>query len=174
MDDIQMQEAQQPSESPEDDGEVEDATTQEAPPSEEVPMSSDPRIAELEAQVSQMSGSLEEREASVQKLTLALEERENTVSHLQEQLALATSKYRSALLSSAPEVPEELVQGQAIEEIEASMAQARQMVERIRNQLEAQVASERVPTGAPTRSAPDLSALSPQEKIAYALGRAQR
>ena len=39
------------------------------------------------------------------------------------------------------------------------------MVERVRSQLEAQASPERVPLGAPARSAPDLSALSPQEKI---------
>ena len=47
----------------------------------------------------------------------------------------------------------------------------RSMVERIRSHIEAQLAEQRVPTGAPIRSAPDLSALSPQEKIAYALAR---
>ena len=45
------------------------------------------------------------------------------------------------------------------------------MVERIRSNLEAQLAEQRVPTGAPIRSAPDLSALSARDKIAYALTR---
>jgi len=41
----------------------------------------------------------------------------------------------------------------------------------VRRQLEAQAEAERVPTGAPARTPPDLGALSPQEKIAYALRR---
>ena len=36
---------------------------------------------------------------------------------------------------------------------------------------EAQLAEQRVPTGAPIRSAPDVSALSARDKIAYALTR---
>ncbi len=174
MDDRDVNEIEQPLETTEG-GSVEEAVSQETPlPGEESPMSPDPRIVELEAQVGQLSGSLEEREASIQKLTSDLEERGSVVSRLQEQLASAVDKYRDALLSSAPEVPQELVQGQTIGELDVSMAQARQMVERIRNQIEAQAASERVPAGAPLRSGPDVSALSPAEKIAYALGRSQR
>ena len=45
------------------------------------------------------------------------------------------------------------------------------MVERIRSNLEAQLAEQRVPTGAPIRSAPDVSALAARDKLAYALTR---
>ena len=60
------------------------------------------------------------------------------------------------------------------EEVEASLAQARQIVERIRTHIESQLAEQRVPTGAPIRSAQDLSSLSPQEKIAYALSQQEQ
>ena len=90
---------------------------------------------------------------------------------LRHQLTSATARYREALLTAAPEVPAELVTGATPEEVEASLAQARGMVERIRSNLEAQLAEQRVPAGAPIRSAPDVSALSSREKIAYALTR---
>ena len=123
------------------------------------------------ADPSALAGSLQQAQAELQQAYAIINEREREVAGLQEELGLAIDKYRDALLSSAQEVPQELVQGQTITEIEASMSEARQMVERIRNQLEAQTASQRVPAGAPARSGPDVSALSPQEKIAYALGR---
>ena len=110
-----------------------------------------------------------ELEATVAELRATLEERETELQAMRHQLASATARYREALLASAPEVPEELVSGATPEEVEASLAQARQMVERIRSHIEAQLAEQRVPTGAPIRSAPDLSSLSAQEKIAYAL-----
>ena len=90
---------------------------------------------------------------------------------LRHQLTSATARYREALLTAAPEVPAELVTGATPEEVEASLAQARGMVERIRSNLGAQLAEQRVPTGAPIRSAPDVSALSARDKIAYALTR---
>jgi hypothetical protein len=79
--------------------------------------------------------------------------------------------YRTSLLTAEPEIPEELVHGGTVEEIEASLALARQMVEQVRSQLEAQASQERLPFGAPMRSSPDLSVLSPQEKILLGLSR---
>jgi hypothetical protein len=75
------------------------------------------------------------------------------------------------MLASAPEIPEELIQGDTVEEIDTSVIRAREVVERVRRQLEANRAKDRVPTGAPARTGVDLSALSPREKIAHALSK---
>jgi len=114
----------------------------------------------------------------VARLRAALEERDARVAELEEEaqrlsgeLTAALQKYRSSLLASAPEVPEELVQGETVHEVEEAFARARAMVDRIRSQVEAQAAKERIPPGAPARSGPDLSSLSAREKIAYALTR---
>ena len=74
-------------------------------------------------------------------------------------------------MAPAPEVPEELVSGETVEEIEAALARARNLVEKVRRQVEAEAASARVPAGAPARTGADLTTLSPAEKIAYALKR---
>lgn len=81
----------------------------------------------------------------------------------------ALARYRERLLATAPEVPEEMVKGQTVQELHSSLANAQDLVERVRRQLLAQSAAQRVPSGAPTRRGPDLSTLSPAEKIAYAL-----
>ena len=135
------------------------------------------RVAELEGAVVQQEERLRLMEASAQELREALAERDARSSGLeaelhqaQQQVAATVAKYRTALLASAPEVPEEMVQGETVEELDAALEQGRQMVERIRSNLEAQAAAARVPAGAPVRGAPDLSSLSPREKIAHALG----
>ncbi len=43
------------------------------------------------------------------------------------------------------------------------------MVGRVRSHIESQAQAVRVPAGAPPRSAPDLGALSPEQKIRYGL-----
>ncbi|MBI2918866.1 MAG: hypothetical protein HYY01_12860 [Chloroflexi bacterium] len=96
---------------------------------------------------------------------------EAEVKLLQKQLALAVSSYRLALLARFPELPEELVAGDTVEAVDASLTAARGIVERVRVQLEARAAAERVPAGAPARSMADVGGLSPGEKIAYALSR---
>ena len=61
------------------------------------------------------------------------------------------------------------MRGDTLAEVEESFTQARQVVERVRNQLEARTYHERIPTGAPTRASASLSTLSAREKIAHAL-----
>jgi hypothetical protein len=84
-------------------------------------------------------------------------------------LAAAVAKYREAMLSRLPQIPEELVRGETVDEIDASLELATQLVSRVRQQLEAEESSRAVPAGAPPRTTPDLSALAPSEKIAYGL-----
>ena len=66
-----------------------------------------------------------------------VKEREQEAEGLRAQLAQAVELYRASLLAAAPDIPEELVNGATIAEVEASLAQARQMVEQVRGQLEA-------------------------------------
>lgn len=157
----------------EEASEAPSATTEAEEPSETVSEAEgEPgaEVEELDTIVSQ-DQRIQELEASVTQLQSALEEKDAELVALREQVASAAAKYRVSLLAATPEIPEELVQGETVEEVEASLASARKMVEKVKKQLESQVASERVPAGAPVRSGPDLTALSPKEKIAYALQR---
>jgi hypothetical protein len=108
-------------------------------------------------------GELESRVAELEEVLgeaqTTLKAQEEEASTLRERLALAAAKYRSLLLASNPEVPEELVGGET--------------VDRVRRRLEAKLEQEPryIGAGAPPRTAPDLSDLSPREKIAYGLAR---
>ena len=110
-----------------------------------------------------------ELEREIGGLRSTIGERSQEVEALKWEIAKAAIRYRAALLAAVPEVPEELVQGQTVEELDASLASARRVVEKIAGQLESQAAAQRVPSGVPPRRGPDLGALSPREKILYAL-----
>jgi hypothetical protein len=62
-----------------------------------------------------------------------------------------------------------MVQGATARELDEAFTRARALVERIRSEVEAKVSRERVPAGAPVRSRPDLSGLTPRDKIAHGL-----
>ena len=111
----------------------------------------------------------DEAQAELAGLRSALEQRDLEIEALQSRLASATARYREALLAAAPDVPEELVGGESPEEVETSLAGARQMVEKVRGRIEAQIVGERVPSGAPVRGNQEFSGMSSREKIAYAL-----
>lgn len=111
-----------------------------------------------------------EEQAQVEAET-AVGEPTSEADALRAQLAGAAQRYRELLLAGAPEVPAELVSGATIEEVDASFAAARGVVAEVRRRIEEQSGAEHVPAGAPPRAAPDLSGLSPAEKIAFALSR---
>ncbi len=167
MDDVTVEE-QQPQASVEA---TQPAASVEAPQPTQLPA---PTATDLEPALAKARSALQERDASLAEVRGILAQRDVELQALRHQVASATARYRQALLAAAPEIPEELVSGNTPEEVEASLARATQMVERIRSRIEAQIAEQRVPTGAPIRSAPDISGLSAQEKIAYALSQQRR
>ena len=95
---------------------------------------------------------------------------------LREQIAEATQqartaaeRYRELVVRTEPALPAELIAGDTVDDVDASVAAARTMVGRVRSHIEAQSQAGRVPAGAPPRSSLDVSALSPEQKIRYGL-----
>jgi hypothetical protein len=81
----------------------------------------------------------------------------------------AAARYRELVVRSEPSLPPDLIAGETIDAVDASVVAAREVASRVRSHIESQAQSARVPAGAPQRSAPDLSAMSPDEKIKYGL-----
>jgi hypothetical protein len=90
--------------------------------------------------------------------------------HAQARLAEAAGKYRASKLSSAPEIPAELVpEAASLEEIDEGFAAAHRLVGELRERMAEERQATRVPVGSPPRRAPDLSALPAAEKIKLGL-----
>jgi hypothetical protein len=81
----------------------------------------------------------------------------------------AAARYRELVVRSEPSLPPDLIAGETIDAIDASVVAARDIALRVRSHIEAQSQSGRVPAGAPQRSGPDLSAMTPDQKIKYGL-----
>jgi uncharacterized coiled-coil protein SlyX len=124
---------------------------------------SNTRIAELEQAVSDRDSDL----ASLQQSMAELEEKLTATSN---SLTEAVTSYRDVIVRTNPDIVEELINGDTIESLNESLAKARSLIGRVRQGLETEIALARVPVGAPERRPPDLSALSPREKIKYAIG----
>jgi chromosome segregation ATPase len=89
---------------------------------------------------------------------------------LNENLSQAVAAYKTLVVKANPGVIEELITGNTITEIDQSLENAKTLVSKVRGGIEQEIASVKVPAGAPQRTPPDLSALSPLEKIQYAIG----
>ena len=82
----------------------------------------------------------------------------------------AAERYRDLVVRTEPMLPADLIAGDDPDAIDASVTAARTMITTLRERLERQFDISHVPAGAPVRSSPDLSALSPEQKIRYGLG----
>ena len=121
------------------------------------------RIAELEQAVVDKDSDI----AALKQSEAELEERLLTVNN---SLAEAIASYKAMVIQANPEVMEELIIGDTIESINESLEKAKSLISKVRQGLETEISQAKVPAGAPERRSPDLSALSPREKIQYAIG----
>ena len=126
--------------------------------------------AEVEEQLARMT---DERETAHGELS----ETREALSAAQTAVREAAAKYRAAVLAAAPDIPEDLVpEAEDIGEVDRCIEAARRVVSRVREKMEAETADQarslRVPAGAPVRRAPDLSGLSPEDKIRVGLQQA--
>ena len=130
----------------------------------------DEALAAKEQRIAELEQALAEKDEQIATLTQSAAELEQRLAGLEESLAQAISSYRALAVKYNPAVPEEQIAGESIEEIDASLASAQALINRVRQELEAEMAAARIPAGAPQRTPADLSALSPRDKIQYAIG----
>jgi uncharacterized coiled-coil protein SlyX len=131
---------------------------------------SEAALAEKNSRISELEQALAERDDQINSLKQSLAELEAKLTELADGQAQAIASYRALVVNSNPDLPEELISGDSVEEIDKSLAGARALIDRVRQRLETEIAGARIPAGAPLRAPADLSTLSPQEKIQYAMG----
>ncbi len=119
----------------------------------------DERIAELEKHFSEAvtlgADKTKELEASVVELASVTEARDQAV-----------AKYLGVAKALNPSVPESILTGATIAEIDASIEKGKAIVESVKKAMESEASATKVPAGAPTRSAISTEGLSAREKIA--------
>jgi len=131
----------------------------------------DARIAELDTEVSRLTQDVQALKGEKESLNLKLTELNGILSQSKESQAQAVAKYKSLIVGSNPTIPAELIQGASIDELNASVENARALVSKIREQVAKEAETARVPPGAPPRTGVEVEALSPTEKIKYGLRR---
>lgn len=85
----------------------------------------------------------------------------------------AVARYRDAVLAAEPDLPPELVSGETLEELDASLDAARRAVAQIRERISVEEEpggpSGGFPVGAPARTGPTTAGMTAAEKIAVGL-----
>ncbi|MBI4283263.1 MAG: hypothetical protein HY663_02195 [Chloroflexi bacterium] len=143
------------------------------PPEMEEPaklVTPDEELTKDNARLIELEQAVTSRESEIASLKQAKDELEAKLTTIGNALTEAVASYKATVVQANPEVIGELIIGDTIEAIDESLKKAKTLVSRVRQGVEAEISSARVPAGAPERIAPDLSALSPREKIQYAIG----
>jgi chromosome segregation ATPase len=128
---------------------------------------------ELEARVAgiaRLERTVAEKDAELAASAQSLEEARQSLGETARDLAQAVAAYKDLIVRANPGLLSDLITGDTIEAVDQSLRQARALVERVRQEMEAEVARTRVPAGSPQRAPLDLSGLSAREKIQYAIG----
>jgi len=112
----------------------------------------DARIAELEASLSEAKTGSEVAAAELASIKEAKDQ--------------AVAKYLGMAKALNPAIPEGIIVGETIEEIDASVEKGKGIVEAVKKAMEAEASQAKVPAGAPPRGEISLEGLTPREKIA--------
>ena len=150
-----------------EDAAANDAFADPEPPEDELP---DEAAAELAAVA-------EAERDELATLRSELQEARDALDAEQAARRAAVARYRGALLTVEPSLPPELVEGDDVEAVDASVEAARRTVAEIRERIARESEDEAVrgfPAGAPERRGPRTEAMSTAEKIAYGLEQRSR
>ena len=119
----------------------------------------DAAIAEKDAKLAELETSLSEAKKSSETLTASLKEARDK----------AVAKYLDIAKTLNPTIPQDIIVGETIAEIDASIEKGKAMVASVKKAMEAEASAAKVPAGAPTRGAISLEGMSSKEKIAYGI-----
>lgn len=125
---------------------------------------------QLEQKVAEFEHIVAEKESEIVTLKKSEGELKEKLAVVNKSLTEAVVSYKDRVVQMNPEITEELISGDTIEAVDKSLEKAISLIGRVKKSVEKEISNIRVPAGAPGRRIPDLSTLSPREKIQYAIG----
>ena len=141
-----------------------------AQPQEAKPEAVTRELEAKDAAIASLEQAVTSQDTEIAALKQAVSEAEKKLAELGNALAQAVASYKALVIKTNPGVLAELITGDTIDEVNESLKNAQSIIDRVRQEMEAEASKIRVPAGAPQRLPLDLSVLSPREKIQYAIG----
>jgi hypothetical protein len=121
--------------------------------------------AAVEASLTEKDTRIVELEASLSEVQQVMDSLRAEGAAISEARDRAVAKYLDAVRIANPAIPRDVIVGNTIEEIDASLARATTIAESVKANLEARAKETKVPAGAPPRGEISVEGLSPREKI---------
>jgi hypothetical protein len=125
--------------------------------------------ANAEARAQQSAADANDVRDELRRVAEAAQATRSELDASHEQLAGVTQRYRELAVRAEPDLPAELITGDTVDAIDASLVTARELTERVRRRIAENTQAARVPAGAPERRGFDVSAMTPEQKIRHGL-----
>ena len=119
----------------------------------------DARITELETQAAEFTQQLEGK-------TKEMEDAAAKLANVSGSLDTAVAKYLGVAKALNPNVPEDIIGGATVEEIDSAITRGKAIVEAVRKTMDLEAATGKVPAGAPVRGGVSTEGMTPREMIA--------
>ena len=132
------------------------------------------RITSLEQQIEAKTTDLQARDEELTEVKSQLSERDTGFASLAVEKDNAVEAYRDLVRKTNPVIPADMIAGASIADINASLENANNLVNRIKAKVDENNADNSIPAGAPGRTEPDISAMSTREKISYGLQQSKK
>jgi hypothetical protein len=141
------------------------ANVEAAPP----PPPATPATPELSERIASLEASLAQRDTSLAEAAQVIESLKKDFTAADVSHKEAVVEYRKLAVISNPIFNPEMLAGNSVSEINAAMTRVTDLAAKVRSRIEADIKAISIPAGAPERSGPDTSGLSPREKIKHAI-----
>ena len=119
----------------------------------------DDRIDELTSLLSQVRDEMSQKQEAAENTWMEM-------TALREEKVEAVTACREALRLAHPGLPPDLISGETVQDLNASVDAAKALVDQVRAALNAEREAARVPAGAPVNPGLDMEGLSSRDKIA--------
>jgi hypothetical protein len=137
----------------------------------------------LKLEIAALRGQLKERDTAIAGLEKTMAEKDTGIAVMKQvaedfkekfaitgqALTQAVADYKELAVTANPGPVAEMIKGDSIQAVKESLLNAKALVERVKQEVGAENSRLRVPAGAPQRTPPDLSGLTPREKIKYGM-----
>ena len=125
--------------------------------------------AEKDAKIATLEGQLQAATTEISTFNTDLEAAKLELATVKEARDAAVGKYLGMAKVLNPTIPEHVIRGATIAEIDASIEEGKSIVESVRKIIESEASKTKVPAGAPGRAGPNLEGMSAREKISYGI-----
>jgi septal ring factor EnvC (AmiA/AmiB activator) len=123
-------------------------------------------LAEKDTHIAGLEERITDLESQVGTLHNANADAATELEQVREAKDQAVAKYLNMAKALNPAVPEGIIAGETIEEIDTSVEKGKGIVDAVKQAMESEAKETKVPVGAPPRTEISLEGLTPREKIA--------